>query len=35
MALDLSSLVKAVNSLERAAHVAAKEIEDGVDNDYE
>jgi nucleotidyltransferase substrate binding protein (TIGR01987 family) len=34
MTLDLSSLHKAVNSLERALNVAAKEIEGGVDNDY-
>ena len=34
MTLDLSSLVKAVNSLGRAVHIAAKEIEGSVDNDY-
>ena len=35
MTLDLSSLRKAFNSLERAVHVAAKEIHGNVDNDYE
>jgi nucleotidyltransferase substrate binding protein (TIGR01987 family) len=35
MTLDLSSLRKAVHSLERAVQVSAKEIQGNVDNDYE